>query len=247
MNDTYEKLPMIALRGLSVFPNMILNFEVERPISIAALDKAMEGNHRIFLLAQINADIEEPEESDLYTVGCVSNIRQILRMNSGGVRVLVEGLSRARLNRVTALRPWMEADVELLEEETDQDHLRLKEALIRRTRGLVGHMRMLLQGNGPVSGNMEEYADPGALADFLAQNMHIPHEKKQLILETLQPLRRLEKMNEILEYEIDVLEVEAQLQQKTHGRMMAAHRESILREQMRTIQQELGMDEEQEA
>ena len=247
MNESYEKLPMIALRGLSVFPNMILNFEVERPISIAALDKAMEDNHRIFLLAQINADLEEPEEGDLYTVGCVANIRQILRMNSGGVRVLVEGLSRARLNRVTALRPWMEADVELLAEEPDQDHLRLKEALIRRTRGLVGHMRMLLQGNGPVSGNVEEYTDPGALADFLAQNMHIPHEKKQLILETLQPLRRLEKMNEILEYEIDVLEVEAQLQQKTHGRMMAAHRESILREQMRTIQQELGMDEEQEA
>ena len=247
MTENFERLPMIALRGLSVFPAMILNFDIERPISVAALDRAMEGERRIFLLAQRDADVEEPEERDLYHIGCVAYVRQILRMPGGAVRVLVEGKSRAQLNRITAMKPWMEAAVELIPEEADLEHVRLREALMRRTRGLVGHMRMLLQGNGPVSGNVDEYRDPGALADFLAQNMHIPHEKKQTILETVQPLRRLEKMNEFLEYEIEVLEVESQLHQKTQGRMMAAHRESILREQMRTIQQELGMDEEQEA
>ncbi len=247
MTENFEKLPMIALRGLSVFPAMILNFDIERPISVAALDQAMEGERRIFLLAQRDADIEEPEERDLYHIGCVAYVRQILRMPGGAVRVLVEGKSRAQLNRIIAMKPWMEAAVELIPEEADLEHVRLREALMRRTRGLVGHMRMLLQGNGPVSGNVDGYRDPGALADFLAQNMHIPHEKKQTILETVQPLRRLEKMNEFLEYEIEVLEVESQLHQKTQGRMMAAHRESILREQMRTIQQELGMDEEQEA
>ncbi len=247
MTENFEKLPMIALRGLSVFPAMILNFDIERPISVAALDRAMEGERRIFLLAQRDADIEEPEERDLYHIGCVAYVRQILRMPGGAVRVLVEGKSRAQLNRIIAMKPWMEAAVELIPEEADLEHVRLREALMRRTRGLVGHMRMLLQGNGPVSGNVDGYRDPGALADFLAQNMHIPHEKKQTILETVQPLRRLEKMNEFLEYEIEVLEVESQLHQKTQGRMMAAHRESILREQMRTIQQELGMDEEQEA
>ncbi len=247
MFESIEKLPMIALRGLSVFPSMILNFDIERPISIAALDRSMETDRRIFLLAQRDADVEEPAQNDLYTIGCIAGIRQILRMPNGGVRVLVEGKSRARMNRITVFRPWMEAEVEAIEEEPDEEHRRLKEALMRRTRGLVGHMSMLLQGNGPVSGNIDDYREPGALADFLAQNMHIPHEKKQLILETLQPLRRLEKMNDIIEYEIDVLEVEAQLQRRTQGRMMAAHRENILREQMRTIQQELGMDEEQEA
>ena len=247
MFESIEKLPTIALRGLSVFPSMILNFDIERPASIAALDRAMGEDRRIFLLAQKDADVEEPGQDDLYGIGCIAYIRQILRMPNGGVRVLVEGKNRARLNRITLFRPWLEAEVEVLAEEPDQEHQRLKEALMRRTRGLIGHMSMLLQGNGPVSGNIDDYREPGALADFLAQNMHIPHEKKQLILETLQPLRRLEKMNDIIEYEIDVLEVEGQLQRRTQGRMMAAHRENILREQMRTIQQELGMDEEQEA
>ena len=247
MFESIEKLLTIALRGLSVFPSMILNFDIERPASVAALDRAMGEDRRIFLLAQKDADVEEPGQDDLYGIGCIAYIRQILRMPNGGVRVLVEGKNRARLNRITLFRPWLEAEVEVLAEEPDQEHQRLKEALMRRTRGLIGHMSMLLQGNGPVSGNIDDYREPGALADFLAQNMHIPHEKKQLILETLQPLRRLEKMNDIIEYEIDVLEVEGQLQRRTQGRMMAAHRENILREQMRTIQQELGMDEEQEA
>jgi ATP-dependent Lon protease len=251
MFEQFETLPMIPLRGLSVFPSMILNFDIERPLSVAALDSAMEGDRRVFLLAQLDPDVEEPAREDLYTIGCIAGIRQILRMPGGGVRVLVEGQSRAQLHRLLLGKPYLEADVEPLEEETDGEHLRLKEALMRRTRGLVGHMTMMIQGNGPgpglFNGNLDDYREPGALADFLAQNLHTSHEKKQSILETIQPLRRLEKMNEILEYEIDVLEVEAQLQRRTQGRMMAAHRESILREQMRTIQQELGMDEEQEA
>ncbi len=251
MFEKYEKLPMIALRGLSVFPSMILNFDIERPISIAALDAAMEGDRRVFLLAQRDPDVEEPRPEDLYEIGCIAGIRQILRMPGGGVRVLVEGERRAQLHLVLNGKPYMEAEAEPIEEETDSDHVRLKEALMRRTRGLVGHMTMIIQGNGPgpglFHGNLDDYREPGALADFLAQNLHISHEKKQLILETLPPLRRLEKMNDILEYEIDVLEVEGELQRKTQGRMMAFHRENILREQLRTIQQELGMDEEQEA
>ena len=246
MEKTLETLPMIALRGLSLFPSMILNFDIERPISIAAMDSAMEGDRRIFLLAQRDPDVEEPEMADLYEIGCLANVRQILRMPDGGIRVLVEGRSRARLLRIVSEKPYLLAEVESIPEERDMEHIRLKEALMRRTRGLVGHMRMLLQGNGPVSGNVDDYREPGSLADFLAQNMHIPHEKKQSILEIIPPLRRLEKMNDILEYEIDVLEVNAELRQRTHGRMMAARREGILREQLRTIQQELGMDEEQD-
>ena len=116
MTENFEKLPMIALRGLSVFPAMILNFDIERPISVAALDQAMEGERRIFLLAQRDADIEEPEERDLYHIGCVAYVRQILRMPGGAVRVLVEGKSRAQLNRIIAMKPWMEAAVELIPE-----------------------------------------------------------------------------------------------------------------------------------
>ena len=228
METTFESLPMIALRGLSLFPSMILNFDIERPISVAAMERAMAGDRRIFLLAQRDPDVEEPEQADLYDIGCAANVRQILRMPGGGIRVLVEGRTRARLLRITAEKPYLQADVECIPEERDAEHIRLKEALMRRTRGLVGHMRMLLQGNGPVSGNVDDYGDPGSLADFLAQNMHIPHEKKQSILETIPPLRRLEKMNDILAYEIDVLEVEGQLQRRTQ--MMILQRQSSQRQ-----------------
>ena len=125
MFESIEKLPTIALRGLSVFPSMILNFDIERPASIAALDRAMGEDRRIFLLAQKDADVEEPGQDDLYGIGCIAYIRQILRMPNGGVRVLVEGKNRARLNRITLFRPWLEAEVEVLTEEPDQEHQRL--------------------------------------------------------------------------------------------------------------------------
>lgn len=243
-----ERLPMIALRGLSVFPSMILNFDIERPISVAALNESMENGRHIFLLAQRDQDVEEPEEKDLYDVGCIADVRQILRMPDGGVRVLVEGQCRARIATLIQAKPYFIVEAEPIAEETDTEHPRLSDALLRRARGLVGHLSMLLQGNLPefLQGGIGDYQEPGALADFLAMNMHLPHEKKQVILETLPPLRRLEKMNEFVEHEIEVLEVEAELHRKTQGRMMEAHRESILREQMRTIQMELGGDEEQE-
>lgn len=248
MANQIERLPMIALRGLSVFPSMILNFDIERPISVAALNVAMESGRRIFLLTQKDIDLEEPGEQDLWEIGCIAHIRQILRMPGGTVRVLAEGECRARISCIYQTRPYFDVDAEAIPEERDFEHPRLSDALLRRARGLVGHLSMLLQGNLPefLQGGIDDYQDPGALADFLAMNMHIPHEKKQVILETLPPLRRLEKLNEFIEHEIDVLEVEAELQRKTQGRMMAAHRESLLREQMRTIQQELGSDEEQE-
>ena len=243
-----EHLPMIALRGLSVFPSMILNFDIERPMSVAALNVAMEQGRRIFLLTQKDEDLEEPEEQDLWEIGCIAHIRQILRMPGGTVRILAEGQCRARISRIYQTQPYFDVDVEPIAEEHDFEHPRLSDALLRRARGLVGHLTMLLQGNVPefLQGGVDDYQDPGALADFLAMNLHIPQDKKQIVLETLPPLRRLEKLNEFLEHEIDVLEVEAELQRKTQGRMMAAHRESLLREQMRTIQQELGADEEQE-
>ena len=248
MANPIERLPMIALRGLSVFPSMILNFDIERPISVNALNMAMERGRRVFLLTQKDADLEEPEEQDLWEIGCIAHIRQILRMPGGAVRILAEGECRARISRIYQTDPYFEVDAEAIPEERDFEHPRLSDALLRRARGLVGHLGMLLQGNLPdfLQSGIDDYREPGALADFLAMNLHIPQEKKQLILETLPPLRRLEKLNEVLEHEIDVLEVEAELQRKTQGRMMAAHRENLLREQMRTIQQELGSDEETE-
>lgn len=247
MNFSIETLPMIALRGLTIFPSMTLNFDIERAASVAALDAAMRTDRRLFLLAQRDAEVEEPVREDLYDVGCVVSVRQMLRLPGGAVRVLAEGKCRARLLNLAETRPYLEAEAELLTEAPSTPNERLSDALMRRARGLIGHMRTIIpEGIELLPADPASFRDPGDLADFLAQHLHISHESKQEILETLPPLRRLEKMNGFIENEIERIEVENELQRKTQGRMMAAHRENILREQLRTIQQELGGDEEME-
>ena len=110
MSERMEQLPMIPLRGLQVFPEMVLNFDLERPLSIAALNYAMEGDRRIYLLCQSDPEAEEPEESELFKVGTVAEIRQILRIPGGGVRVLVKGMYRAELLRVLEHIPFYRAE-----------------------------------------------------------------------------------------------------------------------------------------
>lgn len=104
-NLTIETMPMLALRGVSAFPNMILNIDVERPISISALDKAMSGDRKIFLLAQRSPRVELPKQQDLYTIGTICVIKQILRIPNDGIRVMVEGLNRARLLEMVSEKP----------------------------------------------------------------------------------------------------------------------------------------------
>ncbi len=236
---------MIALRGLSAFPQMILNFDIERPMSVAALEACMQTNRRIFLVSQKDIDVEEPGRDDLYTMGTVASVRQLLRMPNGGLRVLTEGICRGGVVEFIGQAPYTEVEVCLIDELHEGSDTRVAEALLRRTRALLGHMSELLPGNAPnFLPGIEDQRDPGYVADYLAQNLRLPNEKKQVILEELLPIRRLEKLNEMLEHEIDVLTVEAQLQRKTQMRLHQAHRESILREQMKTIQMELGQEDE---
>jgi ATP-dependent Lon protease len=243
-----KKFPMIALRGVSAFPNMILNFDIERPISIAALDAAMNDDRRIFLLAQRDINVDEPEEADLYVIGTVANIRQILRLPGGSVRVLVEGITRASLISLVSREPFFNAEVMLIPDIKPNGNADHVEALLRQTRALVGRLLELIPNHAPeLSANIAGSEDAGFIADYLAQNLHIRHEKKQEILNEAWALKRIEKMNSILINEIEVMEVELQLRQKTHERLMRNQRENILREQLKTIQFELGMDEEPDA
>ena len=248
MNERTEQLPMIPLRGLQVFPEMMLNFDLERPLSIAAMNAAMEEDRRIYLLCQSDPEAEEPEESELFKVGTVAEIRQILRIPGGGVRVLVKGIYRAELLRVLEHVPFYRAEIRQQEEQESGETPRYWEALIRRTRGLIAHLTELLPENHPdFLGGIAGSHSPGYIADYLAQTVRLMPEDRQQILEEAEPVRRLELLDEMLTHEIAVLEVEEQIQRKTQGRLAAAQREGILREQLRTIQMELGMDEEQEA
>jgi ATP-dependent Lon protease len=241
-NDQIERIPMLPLRGISAFPDMLLNFDVERQISVAALDKAMNLDRRIFLLAQKDINVEDPAIEDLYVIGTVCFIKQILKMPGGGVRVMVEGKNRARLVRVLATQPYFDVEItKIIEPEPSRlgDHA---EALIRQTQALLERYSELAPSVSPdLLASIMSLDNPGYIADYVAQNIYIKHSKKQEILDEPRPMKRIEKLNNILLGEIEVLEIEMQLRKKTSDRMMKNQREHILREQMRTIQYELGM------
>ena len=229
-----KSLPMSPLRGISAFPNTVLNFDVERPKSIAALDAAMADNRRVFLLAQRDLEIEEPELSDLYVVGTVCRIRQLLRIPGGGVRVLVEGVSRARLQDAEQTEPYFVAEVSEIRELPPTPGSDKAEALIRHTRELVTrYVELSPPMNNDILMNISGRKNEGFIADYLAQNLYLKHSDKQRILEEAVVLRRVEKLNRVLENELEVMTVENEIREKTHERMMQGQRAQFLREQMR--------------
>ncbi len=236
-----ENLPMLALRGLSVFPNMILNFDVERPISVAALNVAAEGERRIFLLAQKDITKESPGENDLYKVGTICVVKQLLRIPGGGIKVLVEGMQRARLKKILSDKKFFFAEVEPIFDEPSGKMTTRIEALIRKCVGLFDTYSAMT-GNVTKEAVVAIYTstEPGYIADYIAQSMYMKPEKKQLILETCSPTKRLELICDMLLREIEVIEIEQQIDERLRGRLERQQRDHVLREQLRVIQSELG-------
>ena len=239
--------PVLALRGLTVFPELTLSFDVEREISIYALDCAMEADREIFLVTQREIGVNEPREEDLYTVGTVCRILQILRTSETTVRVVVEGLQRARLHRLWQTKPFLQANVELLDEEFPGKRTARTEAVLRQTYGLVGEYQSL---NANITDDMVaavlDEQEPGHLADYIAQNFTLRHQDRQRVLEQFHPIRRLEVVNEILRHEADVLSLEKEMERKVRERVAHVQRDMILREQVKVLQHELGDDGDEE-
>ncbi len=247
MEHTNLNLPVMALRGLTIFPGCILSFDVEREISIRALERAMESDQRIFLVAQREAGVQIPGEDDLYQVGTVSTVRQILRISETAVRVMMEGRLRARLRRLWQTEPYLQGNVEILTESgarVAENHL---EALLRQTyTNFNEYAEQAPRMNSDVVAAVLEDRDPGHLADFIAQNIPLRHPDKQTILEELRPVIRLRKVNELLAREAEVLACEQELEGKIRRQMGEVQRDHIIREQIRLLQQELGEDENSE-
>lgn len=244
MELTTWNIPVLALRGLTVFPHMNLTFDVERPISIAALSRAMETDQEIFLVTQKELGTAVPGEKDLYRVGTVSHISQVLRVSEGSVRVMVEGGRRARMKRLWQSEPFLQANVEALPEQKDSEaflHSARTEALLRQTAVLfeeyAGRVPSLPDG---VKAQVLENRDPGYLADFLAQNVQLRTEERQSILEEPSSYIRLRKLNEFLARENDVLAFEGEMEDKVRSQLARTQREQILRTQIRVMQGELG-------
>ena len=235
-------LPTLALRGLTVFPNMLIHFDVGRESSLKALEQAMEQGEDIFLVTQKSILVEQPHQEDLYRVGTICSIRQLLRLPDNNVRIMVEGQGRAELATLLKERPYLLAQVSPIAA------LPVNENVTPHTEAVVRKAYELFERYGELSEklpaelilNVFGSRDPGYIADYIAQNIPIRGEDKQTVLAELHPVRRLEKVNRILARELQVLTAEHELEGKIREHMSQTQRDYYLREQLKVIQSELG-------
>ena len=232
-------LPLIALRGMTAFPSVVLYFDVERSMSIAAVEEALRGDQQVFLLTQKDIFDEAPEADSLYQIGTVCVIKQVLRVPGHGMRVMVEGQSAAELLECTTKSPYYTAKVTLIPSTAETKRNSRTEALTRQCRELFETYTTLSGNQG--DGLLNVFSDdPGYIANYIAQGMFIRHEEKQALLETKTPVIRLRKIVQILKREVEVLEIKNDLQEKTNSMVNQGQREYYLREQAKVIRAELG-------
>ncbi len=239
-------IPVLTLRGLTVFPQLLLHFDVGRNASIHALEEAMEENREIFLVTQRDLTVENPEARDLYAIGTVAEVKQILRLPENSVRVMVAGRSRGRLLRITSSEPYLTAEVELIPEIlTSKGNSSRTEAAIRQVYNYLERYTELSDRVTPeIYLKLLANDDPAYIADYAAQHLPLRFEDKQAVLEELRPARRLDRLCRILGREVEILEVESELAAKVHEQVAASQRDYFLREQLRVLQRELGEGEE---
>ena len=233
-------MPTMALRGLTVFPKMVVHFDVGRDSSIKALDAAMEEGDTLFLVTQKELSVEEPVEDDLYSMGVVVAVRQILRMAGDGVRIMVEGLSRGRMRSLRRTRPYLVAEVEKLPALSAPKGLR-SEAVVRQTVELFEQYAELApKMPTEILLTVLSSHDPAYLSDFIAQHIALDYPDKQKLLEEVRPLQRMEKLNRMLAHECEILAMEQSLDEQLQEHMTRVQRDYFLREKLKVLQSELG-------
>jgi ATP-dependent Lon protease len=239
------QVPLLPVRDVVVYPFMILPLFVGRDKSIRAVDEALSRERLILLAAQRNAEAEDPGPEELYPVGTVAMIMRMLKMPDGRVKILVQGVSRARILEFTRREPYFEAKIaEVTEPEVAPQGLEV-EALIRSVKEQIQKGVNLGKGVSPdvlvIINNLEH---PGRLADLVASNLDLKVEQAEQILEIFDPVERLKKLSELLGKEIEVLEMQHKIQSQAREEMDKTHREYYLREQLKAIQKELGEADE---
>ncbi len=242
----YTRLPLLALRGLHVFPGMLLTFDVERPASVAALNMAVKGDQLIFLAAQKDLTVDMPKEDGLYHVGTVCRVRQQLRQPRGNLcRVMVEGLYRAQAVSIQCNQQGYMAFTYPLEDKAERVGGTRMEALLR---GCLSLFEQYIQLNNDMISeqllSLLGNPNPEYVSNYIAQNVHFSVEDRQAILEELYPSRRLTLINHLLKRELEVMRIEKELNDATQEAMNRSQRDYYLREEMKIIQSELGEDDD---
>ncbi|WP_373090987.1 endopeptidase La [Zhongshania sp.] len=238
-----QELPLLPLRDVVVYPHMVIPLFVGRDKSIRALELAMASNKEIVLAAQRNPDLDEPGTDDLYDIGTVANILQLLKLPDGTVKVLVEGSYRAVLNAVTAEEDYFSAEIDVLEEikiGEEESEVMLRSAISQFEK----YINLSKKIPAEVLTSLSGIDNPGRLGDTIAAHMNMALEQKQAVLEMVDERERLEHLMGLMESEIDLFQVEKRIRGRVKKQMEKSQREYYLNEQMKAIQRELGESEE---
>jgi ATP-dependent Lon protease len=244
--STEEILPLIPLRDLTLFPNLVVPLFVGRERSIKALEEAMRAEHRVALITQRQPETQDPEPADLYEIGCIATVMQELKLPDGTAKALVEGQERFRVLEFIETESYVQVRVQRIDEPVGIDVE--TEALMR---ALVTDFEKAAELGKPIPQEVLVAAsvmeEPGRLGDFIAFHLNLKVEEKQVILEALEPRERLERVARFLRKELEILELGSKIQSRVQESMTKSQREYFLREQLKAIQQELGTFDEMQA
>lgn len=244
IDNTAVRLPLLALRGVVVFPKTVASFDVARKKSANALRVAMEADQTLFVATQKDVYVEEPEEKDLYEIGTVVKIKQVLKVTDNVIKVLVEGLYRAKRLTFKNGTRYLVADVLAIEEKPLQNRQVYKESLLRRIKQKFNDYVSVLRGVAPdVLMTAENSEDIGFLCDYIAYNIPAPFDDKQYVLEQTSVSKRAKILLELLDKEREIGEIDRKIQEKTRTSIDEAQKQYYLREQMKVLSQELYGDD----
>ncbi|AQS59973.1 endopeptidase La [Desulforamulus ferrireducens] len=246
MNSEIKSLPLLPLRGILVFPYMVIHLDVGREKSVQAIEEAMVNDRMIFLATQKEAQTDEPTVEDIYQVGTVAEVKQLLKLPGGTIRVLVEGMARAKIIRYESFEPYFKVEIEQFSEEFGKtaEIEALMRNLVYQFEQYVKLSKRIPPETVVSVVNLEE---PGRLADIIASHLTLRIEDKQKLLEAVNIVERLEKLCGIVAKELEIVELERKISIRVRKQMEKTQKEYYLREQMKAIQKELGEKDERVA
>lgn len=241
-------MPAVALRGLTILPGMIAHFDISRERSLRAVEEAMEQNQKIYLVTQRNVDSEDPTQEDLYQMGIVADIKQVVRLQNDVVRILVDGISRAALLGFTGNEKYLEAEICYCDSNADSLPDDLREAMLLGVREAFHRYAAVV---GKISKELirqiDQYEDLEKLIDYVTNNMPVSYELKQQVLEAEDINDRYQVIVSLLLSQVEVISIKNELQKKVKVRVDKHQKEYVLREQLGVIREELGENADSEA
>lgn len=246
MTETFysRTLPILALRGLTVFPGQTVHFDVGRPKSVVALEAAMKQDQIILLIPQKDLLVDDPKLSDLYSIGVIAQVKQVLKAQGENLRVLVTGLHRGKITQMHQSEPYLSGTVESVPDQEDTDSVRSRAMRREANTTYASYLELCEHPVQLIQLKIMSSDDSGFIADTIAQNSGMDFKDKVKLLCMLNPVKRLETAVKLLKQEVEVLKLESQIQEKTRSNMEQNQKDYYLREQIRAIREELGEEDE---